>query len=110
MVRAFERGAERAEAWEDPHTAASGLRVPGPIGDRLMLQALRESQGGAVAVSDEALLALASTVTATEGIDLSPEGGAALAAAAELARRGDIRPDERVVVFNTGAGWLYQST
>jgi threonine synthase len=52
---------------------------------------------------------MASTVTAREGIDLSPEGGAALAAAAELARRGEIRPDERVVCFNTGAGWLYQT-
>jgi threonine synthase len=109
MVRAFENGAERAEPWENPQTAASGLRVPGPIGDRLMLQALRESNGGAVAVSDDALLELASTVTASEGIDLSPEGGAALAAAKELARRGEIRPDERVVVFNTGAGWLYQT-
>lgn len=109
MVRAFEGAAERAEPWENPRTAASGLRVPGPIGDRLMLQALRESHGGAVAVSDEALLAMAANVTATEGIDLSPEGGAAIAAAAELARRGEIRPDERVVVFNTGAGWLYQT-
>jgi threonine synthase len=109
MVRAFESGAERAEPWENPQTAASGLRVPGPIGDRLMLQALRESNGGAVAVSDDALLELASAVTASEGIDLSPEGGAALAAAAELARRGEIRPDERVVVFKTGAGWLYQT-
>jgi threonine synthase len=109
MVRAFENGAERAEPWENPQTAASGLRVPGPIGDRLMLQALRESNGGAVAVSDDALLELASTVTASEGIDLSPEGGAALAAAEELARRGEIRPDERVVVYNTGAGWLYQT-
>jgi threonine synthase len=109
MVRAFESGAERAEPWENPQTAASGLRVPGPIGDRLMLRALRESNGGAVAVSDDALLELASIVTASEGIDLSPEGGAALAAAKELTRRGEIRPDERVVVFNTGAGWLYQT-
>jgi threonine synthase len=109
MVRAFETGAERVAPWENPQTAASGLRVPGPIGDRLMLRALRESNGGAVAVSDETLLAQAATVTATEGIDLSPEGGAALAAAAELARRGEIRADERVLVFNTGAGWLYQT-
>ncbi|HET7603549.1 MAG TPA: threonine synthase [Gemmatimonadales bacterium] len=109
MVRAFSTGAERAEPWKDPATAASGLRVPGPIGDRLMLQALRESEGGAVAVSDEALLAAAASATSSEGIDFSPEGGAALAAAAELTRRGEILPNERVVVFNTGAGWLYQS-
>jgi threonine synthase len=74
-----------------------------------MLQALRESEGGAVAVSDDGLLAAASSATSGEGIDFSPEGGAALAAAAELTRRGEILPDERVVVFNTGAGWLYQS-
>lgn len=110
MVRAFSTGAERAEPWEDPQTAASGLRVPGPIGDRLMLRALRESGGGAVAVSDQALLDCAATATATEGIDFSPEGGAALAAAAELARRGEILPDERVLVFNTGAGWLYRTS
>jgi threonine synthase len=109
MVRAFSSGAERAEPWQNPVTAASGLRVPGPIGDRLMLQALRESEGGAVAVSDDGLLAAASSATSGEGIDFSPEGGAALAAAAELTRRGEILPDERVVVFNTGAGWLYQS-
>jgi threonine synthase len=109
MVRDFEGGAQRATPRDNPQTAASGLRVPGPIGDRLMLRALRESAGGAVAVSDEALLTMAATVTATEGIDVSPEGGAALAAAAELVRRGEIRPDERVLVFNTGAGWLYQT-
>jgi threonine synthase len=108
VVRAFEAGAERAEPWSDPWTVASGLRVPGPLGDRLMLQALRVSRGGAIAVPDEALAAEALRVTREEGVDLSPEGGASIVAAAELARRGALHPDEQVVVFNTGAGWLYR--
>jgi threonine synthase len=108
MVRAFESGRERAEPWPDPWTVASGLRVPGPLGDRLMLRALRESGGGAIAIADETLLAEARRVTAEEGVDLSPEGGAAIAAAAALAARGELLPDHQVVVFNTGAGWLYR--
>ena len=108
VVRAFEAGAERAEPWSEPWTLASGLRVPGPLGDRLMLRALRESRGGAVAITDEVLLQEARRVTLEEGVDLSPEGGAAIAAAAELVARGELHPDERVVVFNTGAGWLYR--
>lgn len=108
VVRAFESGADRAEPWTDPWTIASGLRVPGPLGDRLMLRALRESGGGAIAVPDDVLAAEAARTTREEGVDLSPEGGAAIAAAAALARRGELRPDEQVVVFNTGAGWLYR--
>jgi threonine synthase len=109
VVRAFESGAQRAEPWVEPWTVASGLRVPGPLGDRLMLEALRESGGGAVAVSDERLSAMAAEVSRLEGIDVSPEGGAALEGARMLRERGDIGPGERVVVFNTGAGWLYRS-
>ena len=108
MVRAFTSGADHAEPWADPWTVASGLRVPGPLGDLIMLRILRESGGGAVAVSDEVLMEHADRGMATEGIDFSPEGGAALAAAVALAARGDIRPSETVVVFNTGAGWLYR--
>jgi threonine synthase len=108
IVRAFERGADRAEPWADPWTIASGLRVPGPIGDRLMLRALRESGGGVIALEDAALQAEADRVSALEGIDLSPEGGAALLAARVLRERGAIGPEERVLVFNTGAGWLYR--
>ncbi len=108
VVRAFETGADRCAPWEDPWTVASGLRVPGPLGDRLMLTALRESGGGAIALTDEELQAEADRVTAREGVDLSPEGGAALAAARRLRERGAIGPDERVLAFNTGAGWLYR--
>jgi len=109
VVRAFDAGADRCTPWPDPATVAAGLRVPGPFGDRLMLQALRESGGGAVAVSDDALTAGARELQTVEGLDAAPEGGAALAGAVELLRRGAIRPGERVVVFNTGAGWLYRA-
>jgi threonine synthase len=109
VVRAFEAGAERCEPWPDPTTVAAGLRVPAPFGDRLILRALRDSGGGAVAVSDEALQGAAAELQSVEGIDASPEGGAALAGALELKRRGVLRPDERVVLFNTGAGWLYRA-
>jgi threonine synthase len=109
IVQAFEGGAERATPWPDPETVAAGLRVPTPLGDRLMLRALRESGGGAVAVSDEALAAAARELQIGEGIDASPEGGAALAGAVELKRRGALQAADRVVLFNTGAGWLYRA-
>jgi threonine synthase len=108
IVRAFAAGTPRAEPWTDPWTVASGLRVPGPLGDRLILTALRESGGGAVAVSDEELSAAAEEHSRLEGLDLSPEGGASLAALAHLLRDGLVDPDERIVAFNTGAGWLYR--
>lgn len=109
VVRAFEAGAERATPWPDPETIAAGLRVPTPLGDRLMLRALRDSGGGALAVSDEALAAAARDLQVTEGIDASPEGGAALAGALELKRNGALNEGDRVVLFNTGAGWLYRA-
>ena len=109
VVRGFEAGADRCEPWADPWTVASGLRVPGPLGDRLMLQALRESGGGAIAVTDEELSRAAAAGAGAEGIDFSPEGGAALAAAGRLRERGDLGRDELVVAFNTGAGWLYRT-
>jgi threonine synthase len=73
-----------------------------------MLQALRESQGGAVAVNDEALEAEAARATRETGVDFSPEGGAALAAVSALIAAGTLRPEDRVLAFNTGAGWLYR--
>jgi len=108
VVRAFEQGADRAEGWQDPWTVASGLRVPAPLGDRLMLRALRESGGGAVAVSDADLSEEARQGSRLEGIDFAPEGGASIAAARVLRERGVLRPAHRVVLFNTGAGWLYR--
>src|SRR5690349_15664880 len=107
VVRAFEDGDDACVAWPDPSTVAAGLRVPRPLGDRLILRALRESGGAAVAVTDNRLQAAALELQG-EGIDACPEGGAALAGALELVARGLIQRHERVVVFNTGAGWLYR--
>jgi threonine synthase len=108
VVQAFQAGADRCQPWPDPVTAAAGLRVPAPLGDRLMLRALRETDGGAVAVSEDGLAAAARDLQTLEGIDAAPEGGAALAGARALLASGALRPGERVVVFNTGAGWLYR--
>ncbi len=108
VVRAFAAGADHATPWDAPWTIASGLRVPAPLGDRLMLRALRESGGGAIAVTDEELAEEARRGSREEGIDLSPEGGAALAAARRLREEGVLGAEARVVVFNTGAGWLYR--
>lgn len=107
VVKAFESGASACEPWPDPWTVASGLRVPGPLGGTLMLRALRESGGGAVAVSDEELTADAGLLASLEGVDACPEGGAAVTALRHLLERGTISRNERVVVFNTGAGVLY---
>ncbi|MBI1967352.1 MAG: threonine synthase [Gemmatimonadetes bacterium] len=109
VVQAFDSGADCCTAWPDPETIASGLCVPGPLGDRLMLRALRESAGAAVAVSDAALAAAAHELQTVEGIDAAPEGGAALAGAVELKRRRLIMAAETVVIVNTGAGWLYRA-
>ncbi len=107
VVRAFEAGAQRCELWADPRTVAAGLRVPGPLGGALMLRALRESRGGAVAVTDPQLTEGAGLMSSLEGVDASPEGGASVAAIRVLVERGTIGRDERIVLFNTGAGVLY---
>jgi len=109
IVQAFAAGAEQATPWPDPQTVAAGLRVPAPLGDRLILRALRESGGAAVAVSDTDLEQEAATASRETGIDFSPEGGAGLAAVRLLREQGYLRPDDKVVVFNTGAGWLYRT-
>jgi len=108
VVEAVARGTDHCEPWPDPWTIASGLRVPAPLGGPLMLRAIRESGGGAVAVSDAELSRRATEISRLEGLDLSPEGGASLAAAAQLLEAGAIKASEHVVLFNTGAGWLYR--
>jgi threonine synthase len=108
VVRAFETGAARCDPWVDPWTVASGLRVPAPLGGSLMLTAIRETGASAVAVTDQELTAQAEAVSAWEGVDLAPEGGAAVAAAVRLREIGAIGEGERVLLFNTGAGWLYR--
>jgi threonine synthase len=107
IVRAFEQGERFAEEFPDAHTTASGLRVPRAIGDFLILDALRESNGTAVAVTDDELLAAASEIGAAEGIFAAPEGAACLPALRKLLDAGQVQRDERVVLFNTGAGVKY---
>jgi threonine synthase len=107
VVSAFENGAARTEPWPDPKTVAAGLRVPGPLGGPLMLRAIKETQGRAIAVTDQELTAGASLLSTLEGVDACPEGGAAVAALQKLLAAGAVATDEDVVVFNTGAGVLY---
>ncbi len=104
MVRAFREGHERAEPWQGARTAAAGLRVPRAIGDFLILRAVRESAGTAVAVSDGAMVDAAALVGRTTGVYAALEGAATAAALPELARLGAVRPGDRVVLFSTGSG------
>lgn len=109
IVRAHAARADRATLWENPQTYAAGLRVPGPLGDRLILRALRESNGSAVAVSEEVIRSATNTMARETGIDAAPEGGCALAALQQLAGNGGIPADAEVVVFNTGSGASYRT-
>lgn len=108
LVRAFREGAEKATPWQDPVTHASGLRVPGPLGDRLTLRTLRESKGDAESVSEEAIRHGTFTLGSRAGIDAAPEGGAALEATRQLVATGRLAKDAEVVVFNTGSGASYR--
>lgn len=107
VVQAFTNGAERCEFWQDARTIASGLRVPKSYADRLILRYIRESQGTAIAVSDEEMLLAQRWLASREGVFAAPEGAATLAALSQLVRNGWISPDERVVLFNTGSGLKY---
>ena len=107
MVRAFSAGQELADFWEGAQTIADGLRVPAAVGDFLILRALRESNGTAVTVSDEEMMAGANLIGRTQGIFAAPEGGATLAAFNRLREQNWIDDDETVVLFNTGSGHKY---
>ena len=107
MVRAFEAGLEHAEPWEDAATVAAGIRVPGAVGDFLILRAVRESGGFAVAVSDESILAARDRAASESGFLMCPEGAATLAAYLQEVGGGRIRPDESAVLFNCATGLKY---
>lgn len=107
VVRAFGKGQTEVQFWDHAATAASGLRVPKPFADTLILEALYESSGIAVAVPDAELLADIAVAARTEGIFLSPEGAATVSAARELARSGFLKPSDSVLLFNTGSGYKY---
>lgn len=107
IVRALERGEERAPMWQGAHTIADGLRVPRAIGDFLVLRAIRESAGTAVAVDDADMVTGMRDLGRFEGISAAPEGGAALHAIRQLVSRGVMGPDETIVLFNTGGALKY---
>lgn len=102
IVRAFREGSEHARPWAEPRTRVWGLRVPKAIGDFLILRAVRESGGTAVTVEEERLPAVTARCARGEGLRIGPEGAACLAAVDDLAAAGEIRPGQRVVVFQTG--------
>lgn len=108
LVRAFHAGEDRATPWDNPTTHASGLRVPGPFGDRWTLRTLRESLGDAEAVDEDGIRAGTLAMASQSGIDAAPEGGCALAATAQLVKTGRLSANSTVVVFNTGSGASYR--
>jgi len=107
IVRAFEQGTEKAEPWENAHTAADGLRVPRAIGDFLILRAIRESGGTAIAVSDDQMIDDMLAIGRETGISAAPEGGAALSAIRVLVADGRMKATDSVVLFNTGGALKY---
>jgi threonine synthase len=107
IVQAWEAGAEQSEFWQNADTIAAGIRVPKALGDFIVLRAMRETDGLAIAVSDEEILQAMHELAAGEGLLVCPEGAATLAAARKLMNRGDISADERVVLLNTGTGLKY---
>ncbi|MEJ2540755.1 MAG: threonine synthase [Gemmatimonadota bacterium] len=107
IVRAFEQGRRDAGFWEGAATYASGLRVPGAVGDFLILDALRESDGAAVAIADREMAGWVDHVGRDTGVFAAPEGGAVAAAVAQLRGTGRIGKEDEVVLFNTGSGLKY---
>jgi len=107
MVRAFDRGEQRSEFWQNAATLAAGLRVPKPLGDVLILNALRESGGTAIAVSDQEILDAGVELASQEGIFAAPEGAACVPALRKLLASGFLTPEDRIVLYNTGSGLKY---
>jgi threonine synthase len=107
VAKAFEQGEKASQMWNNAATFASGLRVPKPYGDYIMLEILRESGGVALSFPDEQILASLQDWAKNEGIFLSPEGATATVAYDHLLQTGFLKPEDRVVLFNTGAGLKY---
>ncbi|MGT2514429.1 threonine synthase [Sphingomonas panni] len=107
IVRAFEAGQDHAERWEDAHTVAAGIRVPRAVGDFLILRAVRESGGKALAVGDPAILKAVDDCARRDGLLLCPEGGATLAAYRQALRDGEVDAEEEAVLFNCATGLKY---
>ena len=107
IVRAFHNGDQYAEPWEHAQTKASGMRVPSAIGDYLILNALRESGGSALTVSDDEMIEAVRDMAKSEGVYAAPEGGATLAALRKLLESGQVDPSMSIVLMNTGAAYKY---
>jgi threonine synthase len=107
VVRAFEENEPRSRFFDGAHTLAAGLRVPKPLGDFLVLDAVRSSGGTAIAVSDEEMLDAGAELASTEGIFAAPEGAACVAALRKLLANGFLKPADRIVLYNTGSGLKY---
>ena len=110
IVQAFEEGKRFADEFPNAATTASGLRVPKAIGDFLILDALRESGGTAVAVTDDELIEATREIGAAEGVFCAPEGAACLPALRQLLESGEVSSTDRVVLFNTGSGVKYMES
>lgn len=108
IARAFHEGAASATPWVDPKTHAAGLRVPSPLGDRLLLRALRETNGLAGTASENAIRAATFELSKSTGIDAAPEGGCALSVLRDAVTSGRISRDSECVIFNTGSGASYR--
>jgi len=107
ITRAFQQNAQASLFFENAHTVASGLRVPKALGDFLVLQAVRESGGTALSVSDEEMLDAGILLAEREGIFPAPEGGACVAAVRQLVESGFLKNNERILIYNTGSGLKY---
>ena len=107
VVKVFDQGATFCDFWTNAQTIASGLRVPKSFADHLILQDIYDSHGTAVAVSDKSILEEQKHLASQEGIFAAPEGAATLAALKVLIHQGWVKPDERIVLFNTGSGLKY---
>lgn len=107
IVRAFEAGAASSEPWERAATVASGLRVPKALGDFLVLEAVRDSGGVAIAITDEEMLDAGIELARLEGVFAAPEGGACVAALRNLLQSGVVQASDRVLIYNTGSGLKY---
>ncbi|MBI3980361.1 MAG: threonine synthase [Chloroflexi bacterium] len=107
IVRAFQEGKAESQFWQGAHTVAGGIRVPKPLGDALILRAIRETEGEAIAVEDAEILAAMQLLARTEGLFVCPEGAATVAAIRQMRDRGLVGASERILLFNTGAGLKY---
>ena len=107
IVKAFKEGAEYAEPWPNAHTIASGIRVPHPFADYIILRAVKDTGGTAVAVTDAEMVAAMKEMASAEGVFPCPEGAATLVGLKRLIHDGTLGPDETIVLLNTGSGYKY---